>query len=109
MFIGLFIGDFESSWNIILILGIIIGIEYVKMSGNYDKVINGYCVDGVYYEFSCKEIYCVLLNISVKLCVILEKYNGKILVDCEMIKKYWCILCVSYGIVIVGCNVLIDC
>lgn len=93
----------------ILILGVINGIEYKKMKGMYDKVINGYYENDVYYFFFCKEVYRVLLNIFVKLCDILEKYNGKILVDCEMIKKYWCILCVSYGMAIVGCNVLIDC
>ncbi|AAC96987.1 DNA methyltransferase [Paramecium bursaria Chlorella virus 1] len=107
-FTGLFTGDFESSWKTTLTPGAINGTEHKKMKGTYDKVINGYYENDVYYSFSRKEVHRAPLNISVKPRDIPEKHNGKTLVDREMIKKYWCTPCASYGTATAGCNVLTD-
>ncbi len=107
-FCGLYTGNFENAWNNTLVPGEVHGTEHEKMKGDYDKVINGYYEDGKYYDFGRKETHRAPLNISVKPREIPEKHNGKTLVDREMIKKYWCTPCASYGTATAGCNVLTD-
>lgn len=105
-FTGLYTGDFESSWNSVLTHRSIIGVKHEKMSGQYDKVRNGYCEGGTYYDFQRKETHRKPLNVSVKPREIPEKHNGKVLVDKELIKKYWMTPCASYGNGTTGSTVL---
>ena len=103
-FTGLFTGKFDSSFESVLVPGTIGGV----VSTREDKIDNGWYEDGVYYEYTRKDVHRPPIYITVSPREIPEKHNGKILVTKPMIKKYWCTPCASYGKGTAGGRVLTD-